>query len=39
MIMDNLKTKGFKMVDKRVGLDMEHIKLLLDQVLLTLESR
>ena len=34
--MENLKTSGFKMVDKRIGLDMSHIKHLLDQV--TLES-
>jgi hypothetical protein len=32
MLMENLKTQGYTMVDKRVGLDMTHIKLLLDQL-------
>lgn len=32
MVMENLKTDGYKLVPKRTGLDMAHIKLLLDQV-------
>ncbi len=30
--MENLKKKGYKMVDKRLGLDLEHIRMLLDQL-------
>ena len=30
--MENLKTQGYKLVPKRIGLDMTHIKLLLDKV-------
>ncbi len=33
MLMENLKTHGYKMIDKKIGLDLTHIKLLLDQVL------
>ena len=32
MLMENLKTDGYKLVPKRIGLDMTHIKLLLDKV-------
>lgn len=32
MLMENLKKSGYKLVDKRVGLDLTHIKMLLDQV-------
>lgn len=30
--MENLKKVGYKLVNKRVGLDLTHIKMLLDQV-------
>ena len=32
MVMENLKTQGYKLVPKRIGLDLAHVKLLVDQV-------
>jgi hypothetical protein len=30
--MENLKISGYTMVDKKKGLDIEHVKMLLDQL-------
>ncbi len=32
MLMENLKATGYKMVDKRFGLDLTHTKMVFDQV-------